>query len=277
MVTLHEGDCIEVLQTVEPESVDMLFADPPFNAGKEYADEFDDKLPLAEYRAWLTKWIEQAERALKQGGTFWLMQDQRHLGYCQMELERLGLEFRNIVSWAYTNPTPASDGFPKTWRPILLFSKGKPNTFDWHADQMGRETLYYNPGRAKTNFPNDLWPDIPKLVGGIFAPPELLRTREGRFAHLAQMPEKLADRAVRIATLPGEIVLDPFMGSGTVGAACKKIGRRYIGIEKSHVYFAMAEKRIKKAALQPSLFTPSNIASTGQERADSAAPVLFQS
>lgn len=253
-IELHLGDCLDVMRSMPAGSVDMVFADPPFNAGKEYANDIDDDLPLADYRLWLTKWIEPAERMLAWGGTFWLMQNQKHIGYCQMELERIGLEFMNIVCWVYTNPTPAVKRFPQTWRPILLFSKGPPSVFNWHEDQMIKETLYYNPDRAKTHYPNDLWPDIPKLVGGFLAQPELILTEEKRFAHLAQMPERIAERAIKIATLPGQNILDPFMGSGTVGAACNKLCRSYIGIEKSAVYFEIAQRRIAQAEMQPQLF-----------------------
>lgn len=245
-VRLYHGDCLDIMRTLPDGEADMIFADPPFNAGKEYKGDMDDAKPVAEYYAWLDERLAQMVRLLTPGGTLWLMQDQRHVGWCQVRLVEMGLDFRNIVVWAYTNPTPARYGMPKTWRPILFMSKGNPKTFDGQADEMLKETLYHTPTRAKTHWPHDLWPDIPKLVGGFLAPPELLLDETGRFAHLAQMPVKIAERAIKLATQPGDTVLDPFMGSGTTGDAARRLGRKFVGMERSQEYFALAEKRIRE-------------------------------
>lgn len=257
-VRLYHGDCLEIMRTLPDGEADMIFADPPFNAGKKYKGDLDDARPVAEYYAWLDERLSQMVRLLTPGGTLWLMQDQRHVGWCQVRLVEMGLDFRNIVVWAYTNPTPARYGLPKTWRPILFMSKGAPKHFDGQADEMLKETLYHTPARAKTHWPHDLWPDIPKLVGGFLAPPELLLDEAGRFAHLAQMPVKIAERAIKLATQPGDTVLDPFMGSGTTGVACVRTGRRFIGIEIGLTYYAIAQRRIAEAQSQPPLFPPSN-------------------
>jgi len=250
---LRCGDCLDVLPTLAAESVDLIFADPPFNVGKTYKGDMDDAKPITEYYAWLDERLAQMVRLLKPGGTLWLMQDQRHVGWCQVRLVEMGLDFRNIVAWAYTNPTPIRYGLPKTWRPILFMSNGKPKTFDGRADEMLKETLYHTPARGKTHWPHDLWPDIPKLVGGFLAPPELILDKTGCFAHLAQMPVKIAERAIKLATRPGDMVLDPFMGSGTTGDAACRLRRKFIGIERSQEYFEIAVKRIGAAQLQPAL------------------------
>jgi len=253
MIDLRLGDCLEHMRELRGGSIDCVFADPPFNARKEYLDDFDDEKPLAEYRAWLGVRIEQMARVLKEGGYLWLMQSQRHIGFCQNEIERLGLNFHNIVAWAYTNPTPAKSGLPQTWRPILLASKGKPRGLNRTADCMSKETLYHNPARAKSHYPDDLWSDIPKLVGGFLAPKELILTQDKRFAHLAQMPERIAARIILLSTNEGESILDPFAGSGTVGVMAKRLGRNFSGMEISEQYFKIAKKRIVEAQLQSAL------------------------
>ena len=250
ILQLYLGDCLDVMLGMESASVDLIFADPPFNAGKDYGDGFDDDKPLAEYREWLRVRLAEMVRLLKPGGTFWLMQAQRHLGFCQMALEQLGLDFRNVIVWAYANPTPAKRMFPRTWRPILFYSKGEPSSFDWRLDVMTNETLYYNPHRAsRTPFAHDLWSDIPKLVGGYLSPKELIVDADGRFVNVAQMPERIAERILRIAAPSPCVAFDPFMGTGTFGAVATRLGIGFIGCECSPRYFEVARQRIES---QPS-------------------------
>ncbi len=243
-IALHHADCLTAMQALAAASIDLILADPPFNAGKEYKGGHNDAMPVADYYHWLGDRLEEMVRVLKPGGTLWLMNDQRHIGWCQIKLLDLGLDFRNLVVWAYTNPTPAQMGLPRTWRPILFMSKGKPRFFNPRGDEMTKPTLYHNPQRGQSHWPHDLWPDIPKLVGGFLAPPELLRDDDGRFAHLAQMPVRIAERILKLATEPGDLVLDPFMGSGTTGEAALLLERRFIGCESSLEYFQLAERRL---------------------------------
>lgn len=253
MIDLRLGDCLELMKEIPTGTIDAVFADPMFNAGKEYKDEIDDAKPIEQYRAWLSDRIEQMARVLKEGRYLWLMQAQRHIGFCQSEIERLGLNFHNIIAWAYTNPTPSKTALPQTWRPILLASKGKPRGLERGADCMTKETLYHNPTRAKSHYPDDLWSDIPKLVGGYLAPRELILTESNQFAHLAQMPERIATRIILLSTQEGETILDPFAGSGTIPSVAKQLNRNAIAFEISKTYFAIAEKRIKEAQLQAAL------------------------
>lgn len=240
------GDCLEVMRSWPDPRFHLIFADPPFRAGKEYADGYDDAEPLEVYRAKMKAQLAEMSRLLLPGGTLWLMQDQAHLGFCQMALEELGLTWLNTIVWAYTNPTPAAGHLPKTWRPILLFTKERAEWLDVDADQLGRPTLYYNPDRSATRPVHDMWPDCPKLVGGIFAQPELMTTPEGRFAHLAQMPERIAERILKLASHPGQQVLDPFAGSGTFIAVAERLGREWTGIEISPTYCNMIGVRLAR-------------------------------
>jgi len=240
------GDCLEVMAEMPDGCCDLIFADPPFNAGKDYGNEFNDSKTLSDYHNWLLDRLWQIERVLKVGGSLWLMNDTRHIGFCQVQLDYLGLTFRNMVVWAYTNPTPAKKHLPKTWRPILFYSKGDLTSFYPKRDVLSKETLYHNPRRAKTHPVHDLWPDIPKLVGGFLSPPELLTTPEGRFAHLAQMPERIAERIVLLASEEEQIIFDPFMGSGTTAVAADRLGRKFFGCDISEEYVAMALERIAK-------------------------------
>jgi len=239
-------DCLTIMRGWPEAKFHLIFADPKFNVGKEYQDGDGDDMPLAEYRVWMLVRLKEMARLLLPGGTLWLMQDQSHLGFCQIALEDMGLTWLNTIVWAYTNPTPAAGHLPKTWRPILLFTNGKAEWLDVMADALGRPTLYYNPDRSATRPVHDLWPDIPKLVGGIFAQPELMTTPEGRFAHLAQMPERIAGRILALASYPNQEVLDPFAGSGTFIAVAERMGRKWTGIEISPTYCNLIESRLAR-------------------------------
>jgi len=246
------GDCLDVMRQMPDGCVDLVFLDPPFNAGKDYGNGFDDCKNLPDYYNWLSSRLGEARRILKLGGSLWLMNDTRHIGFCQVCLDYLGLTFQNTVVWAYTNPTPAKNHLPKTWRPILFYSKGDLARFYPERVSLGNGTLYHNPDRAKTHPVHDLWPDIPKLVGGFLSPPELLTTPEGRFAHLAQMPEGIAERIVLLTSDKGQVVFDPFMGSGTTAVAADRLGRRWFGCDINPDYVGMAMERIEADRLQRS-------------------------
>lgn len=185
------------------------------------------------------------------GASWWVMNQTDYLAVTQFELERLGLELLNVVVWAYSNPTPSTTRFPKTWRPILLMRKpgGQPT---WHVDgdSFRKDTLYMNRSRVTgAGQVGDIWPDIPKLVGGIYAQKELLTMPNGKFTHIAQMPEALAERPICFSTDAGDCVLDPFMGSGTTLAAARKFGRRAIGVEIEERYCEAAAMRLSQMVL----------------------------
>ena len=248
------GNCLEAMKALPDDCVELVFADPPFNAGKDYGSTVNDNKPRPEYLAWLSLFIREVPRLLRHGGTFWLMHETKWIGYCQVVSDSTGMSFRNMVVWAYSNPTPSRNRFQKTWRPILLYSNGEPAVFDSNAMPLSRSTLYFNKSLASSEFCHDLWVDVPKLVGGIFAQDELITGTDRRFAHLAQMPEKLAERAIATSTDRDATILDPFLGSGTTAIAAKKLGRHFLGFEINHDYCKIAEERIALVEAQPNLF-----------------------
>lgn len=245
--TLRHGDTLNLIAT-EDQCFNLVFADPPFNAGKVYGTGIhNDRMADRDYATWLHSWIQTAADLVDQGGTFWIMNETRWIGRTICALEDAGLTFVNLVSWVYTNPTPARKKYQKTWRPIAIFAKGEPTV--WHAaPPMERETLYFNPKRREKGVPfvHDVWADIPKLVGGFLAQDELLTKPNGQFAHIAQMPRAIADRILLTATNPGDSVLDLFAGSGTVLESALVYGREAIGYEQEAEYCQLIERRLSQ-------------------------------
>lgn len=256
MGELIHGDFAEVAYLLP--GIDLAFLDPPFNAGKVYGSgQYNDRQTPERYRAWLERQLSSLVPLLNPGATLWLMNDTRWIGHCQVLLDGLGLTFLNMVAWLYTNPTPAKKRYPKSWRPILVYCNGKePRVWDSAALPMERPTLYFNPERRERGRPfvHDVWADVPKLVGGFLAQPELQRKDNGQFAHITQMPLMLAERAILTATGPGDMVLDPFAGSGTVLAAAQKHGRRWIGVEQEEEYVALIRRRLGLVAKAEATF-----------------------
>lgn len=237
-VSLYCGDVEEVMSSEEwryDGEVACIVADPPFNAGKDYGPETNDARSRDEYDVWLTAKLTAAIRCLKPGGAAWVMNETDNLGLTLRILDDLGLELANIVPWLYGNPTPSKSRMPKSWRPIVFARKpGGEVTWNGKNDWLRRDTLYCNRAHIESNTTiADVWPDIPKLVGGFLAQRQVLTRPDGRFAHLAQMPRGLAERPILLSTDPGDLVLDPFCGSGTTLEAAKSLGRRSIGIEIS--------------------------------------------
>ena len=249
-VTIYHGDCREILPSLG--GIDCVIADPPFNAGKEYGPGTDDFQSLQSYYEWLRDVFKPIGACLRPGGSLWAMNETRHAARLQVILEDdVGLEFANLVAWAFGNPTPASQRLAKTWRAVMFMRrKGEPLTWNQNADQMRRETLYCNFTRMEgMRTVTDLWPDIPKLVGGFLAQGEVILDKDKKFAHLAQMPKALAERPILLTTNEGDTVLDPFMGSGTTLRAAKDLGRKAIGIEIEERYCEIAAKRMSQSVM----------------------------
>ena len=249
-IAIYHGDCRELAPIPGHRSIeaDCLIADPPFNAGKDYGPGTDDS--REDYPAWLAETLGAALSHIRKGGAAWVMNDTTHLGLTLGIVEMCNLTLENIAAWAFGNPTPSSSRMPKTWRPIVFARvPGTRKVWNDKADLLRRDTVYCNLSRMDgRRILADLWPDIPKLVGGFLSQAEVM-LENGRFAHLAQMPIALAERPILLTTNPGDLVLDPFMGSGTSLVAAKKLGRHAIGVEIEERYCELAAKRLAQEVL----------------------------
>jgi modification methylase len=245
MNRIISGDCIEAMQSLPAASVDMVFADPPYNLqlegelhrpnnsrvdGVEEAwDRFDD---FASYDRFSEAWLSAARRILKPEGTLWVIGSYHNIFRVGARLQDLGYWILNDVVWRKTNPMPNFRGRRFT---------NAHETMIWCArDREGRYRFNYE---AMKSLNDDLqmrsdWL-LPICSGG-----ERLKDGEGKKAHPTQKPEALLHRVILASTQPGDVVLDPFFGTGTTGVVAKRLGRNYIGIERDPGYIAAAEKRL---------------------------------
>ena len=235
------GDCIDVMAEMPDESVDLVFADPPFNVGKQYPN--GDK--ISDYRKWCKQWIDQCFRVLKPTGSFYLMTLSRHLEWKMPIMARHGM-FINLITWRNVSASHSKRKFWGEYQPIMLYGKTDKYTFNTYAQTIkdGERRWGGNSTEYKGQY-KDRWDDIPFVYAGSIKHKEaVILEGTNRKAHPCQMPIALAERAILFSSNEDDIVLDPFLGSGTTVVACKRTRRKYIGIELSSEYCKLAENRL---------------------------------
>ena len=250
-----EGDCIQVLADLPAGSVDLVFADPPFNIGYEY-DVYDDRRAKADYLAWTEKWLAAAVRVLKPDGSFFLAIGDEFVAEHKVRLDALGLTMRNWIVWHYTFGVNCAKKFNRSHAHIFYYVRD-PKRYTFNPDPVrvpsARMTTYAD-RRANPvgKLPDDTWVLRPQESEEHFQPDSdtwyvsrVCGTFKERVSHPCQMPEAVLERIIQVATNPGDLVLDPFAGSGTTLAAAKKLGRRYLGIELSEQYADGIRKRLQ--------------------------------
>ena len=242
---LVEGDCVEGLRGLPAGSVDMIFADPPYNlqlAGELHRpnntrvdgvddawDRFDD---LQAYDAFCREWLSAARHALKDDGTLWVIGSYHNIFRLGALLQDLGFWILNDVVWRKTNPMPNFRGrrFTNAHETLIWAAKSKDSryTFNYQSMKALNDDLQM---RSDWTLP-------------ICSGQERLKDPSGRKAHPTQKPEALLHRVVLASSRPGELVVDPFMGSGTTGAVAKRLQRRWLGFEADAGYAEVARARI---------------------------------
>jgi modification methylase len=240
------GDCIAALSALPPASVDLVFADPPYNLQLQnelqrpdlsVVDAVDDAWDQFEsfevYDNFTRAWLLAARRAMKPNATLWVIGSYHNIFRVGTILQDLGFWILNDVVWRKTNPMPNFRGrrFTNAHETMIWAARGadtKGYTFNYEALKGGNDDLQL---RSDWLFP-------------ICTGEERLKDEEGRKVHPTQKPESLLARVMLSASKPGDVVLDPFFGSGTTGAVAKKLGRQWIGIERDKTYAAAAQARI---------------------------------
>jgi modification methylase len=246
------GDCLQELAKLPEQSVDLVFADPPYNLQLErdllrpnntkvdgVDDDWDKFQSFADYDRFSRAWLAECRRILKPDGAIWLIGSYHNVFRLGVALQDLGFWIQNDVIWRKVNPMPNFRGKRFTNAHETLIWAGR--------DAKARVTFNYEAMKAL----ND---DVQMRSDWLFpicAGPERLKDGEGRKAHPTQKPEALLHRVLLATTNPGDVILDPFFGTGTTGAVARALGRRWIGIERDPAYAAAAEKRIARAQPLP--------------------------
>ncbi len=244
--TIIKGDCVAALEALPENSVDVIFADPPYNlqlAGDLHRpdhskvdavdnawDQFDS---FRAYDAFTRAWLLACRRVLKPNGTIWVIGSYHNIFRVGTVLQDLNFWILNDIVWRKTNPMPNFRGrrFQNAHETMIWASQGqgaKGYTFNYEAMKAANEDVQM---RSDWLFPI--------CSGG-----ERLKGKDGKKAHPTQKPEALLARVLMSSSKPGDVVLDPFFGSGTTGAVAKRLGRDFVGIEREQDYIDAATKRI---------------------------------
>lgn len=253
---LYNMDCIAGMSRIRQGSVDLAFADPPFNIGYTY-DTYEDRLAADEYLKWTKKWGAALVRTLKPNATFWLAIGDDFAAELKLIFQReLGLFCRSWVIWYYTFGVNCKLKFSRSHTHLFHFVRD-PKSFTFNTDAIrvpSARQLVYADSRAdsKGRLPDDTWILRPQDANGSFTPeedvwyfPRVCGTFKERAGwHGCQMPEQLLGRIVKACSYPGEIVLDPFGGSGTTLVVAKKLKRHFIGFELSKNYAQQIQSRL---------------------------------
>ncbi len=247
-----QGDCVQIMEGLPAGSVDMIFADPPYNLqlkgelrrpDESLVDAVDDAwdqfTSLDAYDAFTRAWLQAAHRALKDTGTLWVIGSYHNIYRIGAILQDLGFWILNDVVWRKSNPMPNFRGrrLTNAHETMIWCAKGEKNkgyTFNYEALKVLNDDVQMRSDWL-----------LPICSGN-----ERLK-EDGHKAHSTQKPESLLHRILVTATRDNDIVLDPFFGTGTTGAVAKRLGRRFIGIDREEKYCRLAQNRIGRIRTLP--------------------------
>ncbi len=248
------GDCREMLRSLPDKSVDLIFADPPYNLQLQQElfrpnmtkvdavdDDWDQFDSFEEYDKFTAEWMSECRRVLKDSGTLWVIGSYHNIYRVGFTLMNMGYWILNDITWVKVNPLPHFRGvrFNNAHETMIWAKKSKDQkkyTFNYHA-------------MKNLNGEKQMRSDwtLPICTGS-----ERLKDDAGHKAHATQKPEALLYRVLLSSSNPGDVVLDPFFGTGTTGAVAKKLHRNWIGIEQIPEYVELAQNRLDN--VQPPLF-----------------------
>lgn len=252
---IYLGDCLEIMERdIDAQSVDLVYADPPYNlSGKPLTltdnktggpfykmNEQWDTWKYEDYLAFTHKWIGGALRILTPQGSLYVSCTYHNVAEVIFAAKRRGLKLNNIITWYKTNAMPSitKRTFTHSTEYVCWFVAGSGWKFNYE------KLKEINPHRTKDGTTKQLRDFVDFVELPILQGRERLRTQTGRAAHPTQKPEKLIELIITASSDEGDLVLDPFFGTGTTGVVASRLGRHWIGIEIDKDYVRVAEERI---------------------------------
>lgn len=234
---IYNNDCLSIMKQMRSESIDMIFADPPYflsNGGKSISSgkevsvnkgEWDKKENYEDVSIFTYEWLKECFRIMKKKSSIWITGTNHNIFEVKKQMDKIGFRLINIIIWKKTDPPPLlyKTRFKFSYEFIIWADKGHGHFFNYQ--------LMYNVDNEEMQ---DVW-IIPAV-----------QMKEKKYGyHPTQKPEALLERIIKSSSLKGQTILDPFMGSGTTGVVSKRLQREFIGIEKDNGYFKIAKKRIE--------------------------------
>lgn len=245
--TIFNEDCLDILREIKDESIDLIFADPPYNLGKDFGNGSDKWDSLSKYLEWCQSWINECIRVLKPDGTFYVMNATQHMPYIDIYISSK-IKVVNRIIWHYdSSGVQAKNKFGSLYEPILMAVKDEKNyKFNFEDIQVEAKT------GAKRKL-IDYRKKIPTVYNSKKTPGNVWYFPRVRFRmpeyedHPSQKPESLLERIVLASSSPEDVVLDPFAGTFTTCAVAQRFERNTVGIEISDKYFKTGARRLNLA------------------------------
>ncbi|WP_238660568.1 DNA-methyltransferase [Staphylococcus felis] len=249
-ISILQGDMFQLIDTLEGETVDMIFADPPYflssggitcSGGKMVSVDkgaWDKELSFEDKHKYNKKWLLKCKRVMKQNATIWISGTLHNIYSIGMALEETGFKILNNITWQKTNPPPnlGCRNFTHSTETII-WAKKKSKKSEHYFDYELMKS-YNNNKQMKDVWTGPLTPKSEKRFG----------------KHPTQKPLYILERIIESSTKKGDLILDPFLGSGTTGVVAKKLQRKFIGIELEKEFIEIAKKRILNTMEEPKLF-----------------------
>jgi len=251
-----QGDCIQVLKNqIQAESINLVFADPPYNLSGKSLDLVNNKTGGAYYKmneewdtfnypdyvAFTDAWIKACHNVLVVNGSLYISCTQHNIGEILVQGKKAGFKLNNILTWYKTNAMPniTKRTFTHSTEFVCWFVKGKNWIFNYN------EVKEFNPHKTKEGNSKQMRDFFDFIEIPIVQGKERIKGNDGRAIHPTQKPEKLLELVIRASTNENDIVLDPFFGTGTTGKVAEQLNRNWVGIEKNDQYILVAEERLK--------------------------------
>ncbi len=230
--TIHQGDCLEWLAKTRTKwTADMIFLDPPFNQGHAYR-YFDDSQTGESYWGWMQEVLRLLREKTSPGGAIYFMQREKNAEFVLSSLRETGWSLQNLIIWKKkASAVPSSNRFGKHYQIIAMATNGdRPRVFNRLRIDLPLLPEYRH-SRKNGVYVTDVWDDIRELTSGYFAGSEPVRKQNGERFHKEQSPIALLARIILSSTRPGDVVLDPFAGTGTTLVAAEQLKRKSVGME----------------------------------------------
>lgn len=242
-----QGDCVELLKTLPDKSVDLIFADPPYfmqtsgellrTSGEVFSgvdDEWDKFENFKHYDDFCIAWLSECKRVLKDNASIWVIGSFQNIFRIGFLMQNLGFWMLGDIIWSKTNPVPNFKGtrFCNAHETLIWCSKNKNSKYTFNYKTM----KFLNGGKQEKS----IW-NIGLCIGN-----ERLKGSDGKKIHSTQKPEALLEKIILSSSKEGDLILDPFFGTGTTGAVAKKLNRHFIGIEQNEFYIKVANSRIRQ-------------------------------
>ena len=238
------GDCMTILPNIKDKSVDLIYADPPYNLGKDYGNGSDNWENKSEYLNWCYIWIDECFRVLKDSGTIYLMNSTQNISYIDIYIREKYNVINNIVWYYDSSGVQSKHRYGSLYEPIIMANKSAKSAYTFNGGDIMVEA---KTGAVRKLIDYRKSPPQPyncrKVPGNVWELPRVRYRMSEYEEHPSQKPEALLERIVKASSNLGDIVLDPFSGTFTTSVVAKKLGRKSIGIELSDSYYRIGLRR----------------------------------